>query len=338
MALKREAAAIWVGVQSAKGTPQATMRKKLSLIGGGLSPKSESAMKKLLDGKRFGRKISFKKQTMVGGELELLATPEDLAFLESCVLANDAVSGDGPYEHAMDTTANDSKWLTFIQRIGTGSQLIRDRYLDCRVVDYEIEGSASSDDPVTVKATVIGLSVQTGVASDPVPTETSVSEPYTWTDIAGAFEVEGTAYRNISQLSLRVATGEELHFTDDIVAHDVVSGEPVIEYAGTFLVDAQGLALWNQLHYGSATPATDTGISTEDLVTDLAWAWSYGAGADLRSAAYTLNKVTLSTDDEITPSAEGGPAEISIAGSVSEADDGSAAMEVVHTTDDATVY
>jgi hypothetical protein len=341
MALRRDAGALWVGKQTTKGVAATDMQKRLPLIEGGISPKSESAMRRFLDGKRFGKKISFKKTTAVGGEITLLATPEALAFVESCIHTNDTVTGSSaPYTHTLTSEADDSAWLTFVQRIGTGDTVLRDKFIDCRVVGYELEGSAGSDDPVTIKATVIGLTVEAAQAADPTPTDDPAdeSEPYVWTDIAGSVEVNGDTFRNVSQLALSVATGEELYFSDDVSAYDIVSGEPSIEVAGTFLVDEDGLALWNQIQYGSAVPAEGDGITRDELKGALAWSWSYGATSALRSASYTLANVTMTTDDEITPSPEGGAAEISIAGAVEEADDGTAALTVEHKNTDADEY
>ena len=341
MALRRDAGALWVGKQTAKGVEAADMQKRLPLIEGGLSPMSESAARRFLDGKRFGKKVSFKKQTMVGGEITLLATPEALAFVESCIHTNDSVTGSSaPYTHAMSSDADDSSWLTFIQRIGTGSTLLRDKFVDCRVVSYSIEGSAGSDDPVTVTVSVIGLSVETAQSADPTPLDdpNDESEAYVWTDIAGELEINSAQFSNVSQLSLSVATGEELYFSDDIKAYDIISGEPSIEFAGTFLVDDDGLDLWNQVHYGSATPSEGDGISSAELKGDVTWNWSYGVSSALRSATYTLNNVTMNSDSEITPSPEGGAAEIAIAGWAEEADNGDAAMEIEHKNTDSDDY
>jgi hypothetical protein len=318
-----------------------SMQKRLPLIEGGLSPKSEGAMRRFLDGKRFGKKISFKKTTAVGGEITLLATPEALAFVESCIHTNDAVTGSSvPYTHTLTSEADDSSWLTFVQRIGTGDTVLRDAFVDCRIVGYELEGSAGSDDPVTIKATVIGLTVQAAQSADPTPTDDPAdeSEPYVWTDIAGSVEIDNQTFRNVSQLALSVATGEELYFSDDVSAYDIVSGEPSIEVAGTFLVDSDGLALWNQLNYGTSVPAEGDGISRDEVRGSIAWSWTYGSSSNLRSATYTLGNVTLSTDDEITPSPEGGAAEISIAGAVEEGEDGSAALTAEHKNTDPDAY
>lgn len=342
MALRTDAGALWVGKQDSKGDPATTMQKQLPLIEGGLSPKSESAMRRFLDGKRFGKRVHFKKQTMVGGEITLLATPEALAFVESCIHTNDAVTGSSvPYTHALDSSADDSNWLTFVQRIGVpGSDaVLRDQFTDCRIVGYTIEGSAGSDDPVTIQATIIGLAVETAQSADPVPSDDpdDESEPYVWTDIAGSVEVDGDTFRNVSQLSVSVSTAEEIYFSDDITGYDIVSGEPSIDFAATFLVDSDGLALWNKVQYGTATPAEGDGISKEELTGALSWNWSYGASSELRSATYELNNVVLNTDSEIFPSPEGGAAEIAIAGTCEEGE-GDPAMSVEHKNSDSYAY
>lgn len=319
------------------------MQKQLPLIDGGLSPKSESAMRRFLDGKRFGKRVHFKKQTMVGGEITLLATPEALAFVESCIHTNDTVTGaSAPYTHALDSNADDSNWLTFVQRIGVDGSgaVLRDKFTDCRITGYTIEGSGSgSDDPVTIQATVIGLSIATAQTADPTPTDDpdDESQPYVWSDIAGTVEVDSSTFRNVSQLSLSVSTAEEIYFSDDITGYDIVSGEPSIDFAATFLVDSDGLELWNKVHYGTATPAEGDGISKDELTGALSWSWSYGATAALRSATYYLNNVVLNTDSEIFPSPEGGAAEIAIAGTCEEGD-GSPAMSVEHKNTDSYAY
>ena len=298
-------------------------------------------MRRFLDGKRFGKKVSFKKQTMVGGEITLLAVPEVLAYVESCIHTNDSVTGvSAPYTHTLTSEADDSSWLTFVQRIGTGSTVLRDQFVDCRIIGYEIEGSAGSDDPVTIKLTVMGLTVETAQSADPTPLDDpdNESQAYVWTDVAGSVEIDGDTFRNVSQLLLSVSTGEELYFSDDITAHDIVSGEPVIEIAGTFLVDNDGLDLWNRVHYGTANPAEGDGISRDELVGSVEWSWAYGATSALRSASYNMPRVTLNSDSEITPSPEGGPAEISLAGVVEEADDTSPALSIEHKNTDDTDY
>lgn len=302
---------------------------------------SESAARRYLDGKRFGKKVSFKKQTMVGGDVTVLGTPEALAFVESCIHTNDSVTGSSvPYTHTLTSEADDSNWLTFVQRIGTGTTILRDKFVDCRVVGYEIEGSAGSDDPVTITFSVIGLSVETAQSADPTPLDdpNNESEAYVWTDITGSVEIDSQQFSNISQLSLSVSTGEELYFSDDITAYDVISGEPAIEMAGTFLVDDDGLDLWNRIQYGSATPAEGDGISSEEFRGAVEWSWSYGATTALRSATYTLNNVTISSDSEITPSPEGGPAEVSVSGFAEEADNGDPALEIEHKNTDSDDY
>ena len=64
-AVNRSAGGLWVAKQNSKGTAASTMRKQLPLIEGGLSPMSESATRRWLDGKRFGKKISFKNVNMI---------------------------------------------------------------------------------------------------------------------------------------------------------------------------------------------------------------------------------------------------------------------------------
>lgn len=335
-AVNRSAGGLWVAKQNSKGTAASTMRKQLPLIEGGLSPMSESATRRWLDGKRFGKKISFKKQTMVGGEITVLCTPEALAFIESCIHDNDTIDSGSPNIHTLTSAADESPWLTFIQRVGTGSDLLRDKFVDCRLVSYEINGSAGSDDPVTITCSIIGLTVETAQSADPTPLDdpNDESEPYCWTDIAGSVTANGLDLPNISQLSLSVSTGEELYFSDSITAYDIVQGEPEISAAATLLVDSTGLAIWNQIHYGTFTPAEGDTISTEELKAAVEFSWSY----DQRSATYYLPNVTLTSDSEMTPSPEGGALELSIAGMVEEADDGSPALTVDHATSDSTSY
>lgn len=339
-AVNRSAGGLWVAKQNTKGTAASDMRKQLPLIEGGLSPMSESATRRWLDGKRFGKKISFKKQTMVGGEVTILATPEALAFVESCIHDNDTIDSGTPNIHTLTSAADESPWLTFIQRVGTGSDLLRDKFVDCRLVSYEINGSAGSDDPVTITCSIIGLSVETAQAADPTPLDdpNDEGEPYVWTDITGSIEANSISLPNVSQLSLSVSTGEELYFADDITAHDIIQGEPEISMAATLLVDSTGLGIWNLINYGTPTPSQGDMISTEELVADVEWAWSYGTAPNDRSATYTLPNVTITSDSEMTPSPEGGALELSIAGMVEEADDGSPALSVDHATSDGSSY
>ena len=277
---------------------------------------------------------------MIGGEITLLATPEALAFVESCIHNNDTLSAGSPNSHTLTSAADSSPWLTFIQRVGTGTDVLRDKFVDCRIVSYEINGSAGSDDPVTITCSVIGLTIETAQAADPSPSDNpnSESEPYVWTDVAGQLTIDSDSFPNVSQISLSVSTGEELYFADNITAHDVIQGEPEISMAATLLVDSDGLELWNKLHYGTASPAAGAGISKDELKGAVDWKWTYGSSTALREADYSLSNVTLTSDSEMTPSPEGGALELSVAGMVEEADNGTAALTVVHKNSDGTVY
>jgi hypothetical protein len=47
-------------------------------------------------------------------------------------------------------------------------------------------------------------------------------------------------------------------YGDDVVAYDVVSGLAVVTCGTTIYMDADGIAKWNELVYGSANPAAGT--------------------------------------------------------------------------------
>jgi hypothetical protein len=186
------------GIQSAKGTPQATPKVKLRITGGAVLPDPTIIDLPETDSS-FQRSKSAKVGQSIGGAIEGFWRTDEIAFLAYAHLGALATSGAGPYDH-LATAAAQTKYLTLFPAYDATAQV--DRYSDCKITELTLRGSGQQ--ALSYSAGFMGLVALMG-STDPVLTPSDL-DPLVYphvtvtlggstTDIVEAFEL--TSSRNM---------------------------------------------------------------------------------------------------------------------------------------------
>lgn len=333
-------AELLVGVQASLGTAAAAPRKALPLVSGSLSPAQTQGEQKYFDGVVFGRADAAVTKVEAGGELTFVGKAESLAYLFSLALANDSVTGLGPYAHVTDSNSNGLKAFTVWQSVGVGALAVKQKFTDCVIKSASFEGSASSEGSVTAKVEVIALKVET---YDTVAAATDIledtSSAFFWPHGSGSFVLGADTVRGDSQLMLKIDTGLEVVHADNHEAHGFKRSKSASGITGTasIFLDAIGLAIHNTAFYGSATPAAGTSPTTAVQELSMAFEFAFGAGADERSVKFELGASQINIDKSVEPSMDG-EASVEVAFKCQKSADGSPALTVTSLTPNTLAY
>jgi hypothetical protein len=246
-------AEIAIALQATQGTPAASAQHRLRLSGGGLplvrevADIEESSGDVLLDS-------TFVARVRLEGSPAFVARPNFAALLGYAALGAKAVTGaSDPYTHTATMAAAPFTlpWLTVWTMLANGQYV---RGVDCRVSVLRFESSAGG--LLTITATIIGKSVtyQTSAsyttAMGAVAVETA--NPFIHGDATGALKVEGTAVSSISRAMVEINNGAAAQYGDSLTPDDITTARRTITVEAEQIV--ADFALWNRLHFGTATP------------------------------------------------------------------------------------
>lgn len=320
--MERQIYALWFGKQSAKGTPNTTPSHRAKWLGNGsLQSNPEYASETFSDATQFVDTQDWVNSLAGQGAPPLIGTPEELAcglWLAHGGETTTAVTGPpAKTKHTFVPLPGIGHWSSWAQRQGS-SVIDRVRFNDCQISQYVIEGSTANKS-VHFTPTIMSLDPGEVLASDPtaaMPTKAG----FLYTDGTGRFTIDGAVFRGHTQFALTVNLDLQPVPTDDVVAQDLAIGNATVAIAVSVIMDAAGKAKWNQLMYGTATPAA----GTKPLRTVPALG-SYGF--DLRARdntgtatgdkfVLTMAGVRWTVPDAPEPDPQGGPSEVALAGSM----------------------
>ena len=260
-----------IAKQSAKGVAATAAAFKTRVTGGDVAPLSNIQQLNETGRNRLPRTL-FKASAGVDGN-PATAVREDLAgFLLWAALGTKSVTGAAdPYSHEI-TPANTTPYLTIWRMFG---DMVWEKFIDCKIGQLELTSEA--EQALAMTLTVVGAK---GVALDQTTYDTEVAVDYSDDDPvvhhhgSGLLLVEGAVVSRMERVAMTIVNGTARQFGDSLYADDVSEGAQTITIATRERVIAP--ALYNRLHYGSATPASGTEANADILTLgagglDLMW-------------------------------------------------------------------
>lgn len=270
-----------VGIQAAKGTA-AAVAHRFMLTGGGMGPSREIVDLEESTGQRL-RLGSYVARARAEGTPAAYARPDMLGILLYGAMGGKAVTGAGdPYTHTF-TLAATQPYMSFWRDIGG---VLAERFIDCKIsqlVLRSVEGAA-----MIVETQVAGLTSQWQDAPEATPA-VDAGVPFVHYDGQGQLLLEGVAVSSIRSSVITLGTGAAVIPGDSLGGYAVSEGMQEITIETVQLIE--NAALWNRLHYGTATPA-DNAPATRNVLElvgapaglDLKWTRRDDAGAAIAPA------------------------------------------------------
>jgi hypothetical protein len=312
---------LWAGRQTAKGTPNAAPAHRLIQVSGDFAMPRDDGSENWSDLTKYGNETDWVNSLLGQGDPACEATPDELAFLLWLFHGAETVTAvTGPpaaQKHTFVPSAGRGFWSTFMARVGQ-SVVRRHQFNDCLVTRVQIEGSTANK-AVRITPHVISLDPGQIFTADPAqapPTDKS----FLYTDGTGTFSIDGVVFAGQSQFTLVVDDAWDPVYGDDVVPFDLVQSQPVVTIGVTVLFDANALAEFNKLVYGTATPAAGAkpikripalGAYTFDLVQR-----DQAGAATGREFKLTIPGVKWAVPDAPGPNPGGGSTEMALAGAM----------------------
>jgi hypothetical protein len=223
-------------------------------------------------------------------------------------------------KHTYTPQITQGHWATFVKRMGT-TVITRQSFIDCLIGGFTLE-SSTANKATRLTPTILSLDPGKVVATDPVaglPTGID-GKPFLYTDGTGTFTVDGFVQQGQSQMTMSVTEDRTPVPGDDVVPYDFAVGTPAVTIGVTLVFDAVGLAEYNRLVYGTATPAAGTKPlrnipALGSYSFDLKQKDNQGnlSGNELKA---TIPGVKWAVPDAPGPNPSGGNTEIALAGSM----------------------
>lgn len=307
------------GKQTARGTALATPTKRLIQVAGDLKPGQDRGSENFSDLNKYGDSSDWINSVVGNGTPGIEATPEELAYLLWLFHGAETVTSiTGPPAKKKHTfiPGNAFFWSTFWRRVGR-TQVDRHKFIDCRISQMVIEGSTANK-AVRATPTILSLDPAQNLAADPTWPAMPTKAPFLYTDGTGTFTLDGVVHSGHSQFTLTINEDLSPIYADDVLALDVVPGNPTVTIGATVFLDANGYAAWNKQIYGTATPA-----DLAKPIKSLPALGSYSFYLKARDNAGALNgdefKLTIpgvqwQVPEKPDPNPDGGNAEIALAG------------------------
>lgn len=311
--------ALWAGAQTAKGTPVAAPGHRFKMVAGGWQLPRADGSEGFSDLSKHGDESDWV-DTLVGtGNPGIEATPSELAWLLWLFQGGETTAAVvGPPATTKHTTVplpGIGKWATFFGRKGQ-SVIMRQQHQDALITQMVIEGSTANK-AVRVTPAWVALNPAIWKTADPVQAMPT-GKPLLYTDGTGLFTIDTVAIKGHTQFTLTLNDDLTPIYGDDNKPYDFAIGNPTITLGATVYLDADGLAQFNKLAYGTAAPAADA-----PPLTRLPALGSYSFYLKSKDATGALDgnefKLTMpgvkwTLPDVPDPSPTGGTTELALAG------------------------
>jgi hypothetical protein len=206
-------------------------------------------------------------------------------------------------------------WTTWAKSVGK-SVVWRGQFNDCRISSLRWEGSSASK-VVKLTPTLMILDPGQIIAADPTQVDDG-TRPFIYTDAAGTFNIDGQIYRGHSSFAMEAQWGLAEWYGDSVTPYDVTNTRATVQLSGiTILIDAQGLARYNEQIYGTPTPAVGARpLTTIPALGSYSCTFSRTSpytGLAVESAVFTLPSVKWDPSLNIPANPAGGPVELAMA-------------------------
>lgn len=313
--------ALWLGKQTAKGTPNTTPAKRLVQVGGDFNIAIDDGSETFSDLSKYAAQTDWRNSVLGNGEPAVEATPTELAYLLWLFHGAETVSAvTGPpaaQKHTFTPQTGRGHYFTAFVRKGL-SVLQRQQFNDCLITRLVIEGSTANK-AVRVTPRILSLDPAEVKAADPAAGMPS-DRPFIYTDGTGTFTIDGTVFNGHSQFTLTIDDDWSPVYGDDVVPNELAQGSPSIQLGATVLFDANALAQFNKIVYGTASPSA--GAKPLKTIPALGSYSFYLKAKDFTGALtgrefkLTLPNVRWQAPDSPGPNPEGGSTEMPLVGQV----------------------
>lgn len=295
------------GIQSAKGVPlvpSGSNAYRCLVAGGWIAPQREEADLEETGTTRL-RSQSFVRMTRAGGSPVFFVRPEMIGGLLYGAMGAKSTTGAGdPWTHTFVLNAT-QPFMTF----WTAQNAVKfEQFVDCKIASLRIESTAGNPIRATVEVTGVSPTFES-----PNPAAALVAEivpAFMHYDGKGALKVEGAAVASIDSWILTIATGVVAAQGDSVNPDSVNEGMFDITLETSQII--QDFALFNRLHYGSATPAD--GAAPNPSTIELAGApagidflFTRQASAPVRSLEILAPRLQIRTLAGYDPNQNGDP-------------------------------
>jgi hypothetical protein len=308
---------VWIARQSAKGFPATSAARQLRVVSGQMTTEKEQGSENYGDGRRFSTAADYVTTVMGSGEVTAQGTPADVAYLAHLILGGQAFSE--PDENASgvniaDADENGGVYFTLWQSIGEGDTAIRQRYDDCRVGSLTLEASTGTP---TLHAVANIMSLRPGhkIAPASVPTVAqSEIDPLLFTEGTGQLQIDGIAYGEISQFQVEITDELTPLFGDDTRPFDLAPGRSSATVSWTMVLTSDTLPMWNELVYGTTSPAAGAQPVDEVLHGSVNFKLSRGTGATEESVQISVPRIAFQPAPAVEFQPDGGAIELGMSG------------------------
>ncbi len=250
---------LWIGKQTAKGSPNASPSKRLIQVAGDFQLPRDDGSENYSDLQKYGATTDWVNSLLGTGEPASEATPTELAYVLWLFHGAETVSAvTGPptaQKHTFIPSSGLGHYFTAYARVGN-SVIRRQRFDDCIITKVVIEGSTANK-AVRVTPTILSLDPGAAFTSDPaaaLPTD----KPFLYTDGTGTFTIDTIVFAGQSTFQLTIDDAWTAIFGDDNVPFDLVQGTPSVAISVNLYFDATMLTRYNNLVYGTASPTLGT--------------------------------------------------------------------------------
>jgi hypothetical protein len=318
-ALNSSSAKLLVSKQSAIDTVPTSNIARLNWIDGNVSTKQVVLDQEVFDGETYSSPRQVVGRFEGGGSLKVLADNSAVRLIGQGLLgADDAdtLSTDAP---------GDGDFYTIWTEVGSGANVVRRRFVNCKISELKLTGAASSQF-IEMEFQVVCIDPQANITSMP----STYSEPgtgYTFADGSGSYEISGDVVAGISQFELTVQRDQAPWQGDSTAYYTVVPKRGMVEISATLIADDVSLPILNNLWYGTASPSNGQ-QPTAELFYD-SFALTLTRGDD--SLSITLPKVAYRTESALDPNLGGDAIELPIQGRAVKPDSGALATLVTET-------
>lgn len=329
---------LWLGKQTAKGTPNTTPGKRPIMVGGNLTSARDDGSENYSDLSKYGAETDWVNSLLGNGEPALEATPDEFAYLLWLFHGAETVSAiplvTGPpavpamSQHRFTPTTALGFYATVFLRVGS-TVVRRHQFNDCIVTRIAMEASSANK---AMRVTPRFLSLDPGViyAADPaaaLPTD----RPFLHTDFSqvgtaaaptvdGSMVLDGTTFRGVTAFNMTIDDAWEPVYGDDSRPYDFVQGNPSVTVGATLLLDSAGYGQFCKLAYGSTSPSAGTKPlrsipALGSFLATMRGRDSAGAHSG-REFVGTVPGVKWTLPDAPAPAPDGGTVELALAGNM----------------------
>jgi hypothetical protein len=305
-----------VAKQSAKGTPATTATQRIQQVGGDISTSREDGSENFSDLDRFGNAVDFINTIQGEGSPVCHAAPNATAYLCWLFFGGEtftAAGGATAPKYVFTPQTNTGFWSTWWKRVGL-SEIVRQKFNDAKIASLRIEGSTANK-VVKVTPSLVALDPGEKFGTDPAAA-LETAKPFLYTDAVGTFTIDGTVFSAQTQFAVTCEAGLAPFQGDAVKFQDMVAGNANITMEGpTILLDTEGLAQYNQIIYGTASPTNGQKPRTDrPSVGSFSCEFSRGTGLTRESLKIELPGVKWSPDLAVAPNPDGGAIELPLNG------------------------